>query len=317
MSSHFVVLATLALAILFSPETLVLGLILSSDKKVPRQAAYAFAVGAVLGITFATSIGLWIAHASGAVSASHADHTSWPGFIVRIVIAGALLVIGLYRAVNALRHKPIPDVTKADHHPGRLRTSLSRQFPKLMHSLDPKTDLPVRQTYYWPQDNGAPATAGPAMLMASYHDGSNISFWDGLRPQRRQAWSAGLEATLPDEPFVGHCDPQSNGEWCTYQAPQRMVDEVARQLAAVHDLAYTPPVQNAAFRDWGDDPYGGGWNSWNIGVKSWEIKERIVQPFENRALYICGEAYSDAQGWVEGALQTADMMLDKLGLAML
>ena len=145
MSSHFVVLATLALAILFSPETLVLGLVLSSDKKVPREAAYAFAIGAVLGISFATSIGLWIAHASGVVSAPHADHTSWPGFVVRIVIAGALLVIGLYRAMNAIRHKPIPDVTKADHHPGRLRTSLSQHFPKLMHSLDPKTDLPVRQ----------------------------------------------------------------------------------------------------------------------------------------------------------------------------
>ena len=54
------------------------------------------------------------------------------------MIAGALLVIGLYRAVNAIRHKPIPDVTKADHHPGRLRTSLSQRFPKLMHSLDPR-----------------------------------------------------------------------------------------------------------------------------------------------------------------------------------
>lgn len=34
----------------------------------------------------------------------------------------------------------------------------------------------------------------------------------------------------------------------------------------------------------------------------------------DRPLYICGEAYSDAQGWVEGALQTADMVLDQLGL---
>ena len=91
----------------------------------------------------------------------HADHTSWPGFVVRIVIAGALLVIGLYRAMNAIRHKPIPDVTKADHHPGRLRTSLSQHFPKLMHSLDPKTDLPVRQRITarrWPASPSAACT---------------------------------------------------------------------------------------------------------------------------------------------------------------
>ncbi|MEO6935158.1 MAG: hypothetical protein ABI171_07420 [Collimonas sp.] len=44
------------------------------------------------------------------------------------------------------------------------------------------------------------------------------------------------------------------------------------------------------------------------------MKQRIIQPLGQQPLYICGEAYSDAQGWVEGALQTADMMLAKFGL---
>lgn len=176
------------------------------------------------------------------------------------------------------------------------------------------TDLPVRQTYYWPRDDGNPATSGPAMLMASYDDGTNIGFWDGLRPRRSRAWSAGDEVAPIEDPFLGEAEAHSNAEWFRYRAPRSMVAEVARQLGGVHGLAYTPAVRNAAFRDWGDDPYGGGWNSWNIGVKSWEVKERIVQPLEDRPLYICGEAYSDAQGWVEGALQTADLMLAKLGI---
>jgi monoamine oxidase len=177
------------------------------------------------------------------------------------------------------------------------------------------TDLPVRQTYYWPKDDGGPATGGPAMLMASYDDGTNIGFWDGLRPRRREAWKAGLEVAQPDDPFLGEDrDKKPRLVWWQYKAPRRMVAEVARQLAVVHGLTYTPAVRNAAFRDWGDDPFGGGWNSWNIGVKSWEVKRRIIQPFDKRSLYICGEAYSDAQGWVEGALQTADMMLEKVGV---
>jgi monoamine oxidase len=177
------------------------------------------------------------------------------------------------------------------------------------------TDLPVRQTYYWPNDDGSPATGGPAMLMASYDDGTNIGFWDGLRPRRREAWKAGLEVAAPDDPFMGEeGGKKSKLVWWQYKAPRRMVAEVARQLAVVHGLTYTPAVCNAAFRDWGDDPFGGGWNSWNIGVKSWEVKRQIVQPFDNRPLYICGEAYSDAQGWVEGALQTADMMLERMGI---
>ncbi|HEV2762830.1 MAG TPA: FAD-dependent oxidoreductase [Pyrinomonadaceae bacterium] len=177
------------------------------------------------------------------------------------------------------------------------------------------TDLPVRQTYYWPTDEGKPATGGPSMLMASYDDGTNIGFWDGLRPRRRQAWREGREVSQPDEPFVDEdCQNRPDLEWCKYQAPQKMVDEVARQLGIIHGLSYTPDVRNAAFRDWGDDPFGGGWNSWNIGVESWNVKRQIVQPDGSRPLYVCGEAYSDAQGWVEGALQTADMVLEKFGL---
>jgi monoamine oxidase len=176
------------------------------------------------------------------------------------------------------------------------------------------TDLPVRQTYYWPTQEGKPAASGPAMLMASYDDGTDIGFWDGLRPRRRVAWKAGLEAPRLAEPFVGTAQEPVESDWHKYPAPERMTAEVARQLQTVHGLSFTPVVQNAAFRDWGDDPFGGGWNSWNIGVQSQVVKERIVKPLEDRPLYICGEAYSDAQGWVEGALQTADLMLAKLGL---
>jgi monoamine oxidase len=177
------------------------------------------------------------------------------------------------------------------------------------------TDLPVRQTYYWPKDDGSPATDGPSMLMASYDDGTNIGFWDGLRPRRHLAWQAGLEVAQLDEPFIGEVlDANDDSEWNQYRASIPMVAEVARQLATIHGLSYTPRVMSAAFRDWGDDPFGGGWNSWNIGVKSWEVKRQIIQPIDNYPLYICGEAYSDAQGWVEGALQTADMMLEKFEL---
>jgi monoamine oxidase len=179
------------------------------------------------------------------------------------------------------------------------------------------TDLPVRQTYYWPQDDGKPALSGRAMLMASYDDGSNISFWDGLRPKRGQGWRPGLESVAEPEVFEGEADREkTDPEWLKYHAPYRMVREVERQLQQIHGLGFVPRVVDAAFQDWGDDPYGGGWNNWNIGVESWVVKEKIVQPLGDKVpFHICGEAYSDAQGWVEGALQTADLMLAKFGLS--
>lgn len=175
------------------------------------------------------------------------------------------------------------------------------------------TDLPVRQTYYWPKSDGSPATSGESMLLASYDDGNNIGFWDGLRPQRSQTWKLGLQHPKIDNPFIGVAR-NKNPEWDKYEAPEPMVEEVARQLQLMHGLSHTPEVKTAAFRDWGEDPFGGGWNSWNIGVKSWEVRDKITNPIDNLPLYICGEAYSDAQGWVEGALQTADIMLSKIRL---
>lgn len=181
------------------------------------------------------------------------------------------------------------------------------------------TDLPVRQTYYWPTNEGKPAVSGASMLMASYDDGTNIGFWDSFRAQRHKAWQQGLEVPKLEAPFLGDYasrekDLSSDEDlrWYRYKATPAMVQEVSRQLGVIHGMSYTPEVVNAAFRDWGDDPFGGGWNSWNIGVESWKVKEQIVQPLAETPLYICGEAYSDAQGWVEGALQTADMMLKKL-----
>lgn len=56
---------------------------------------------------------------------------------------------------------------------------------------------------------------------------------------------------------------------------------------------------------------------WSSGAGYWkpkysrtEIMPQIINPREN--MYICGENYSSHQAWVEGALETADMVLQKI-----
>jgi hypothetical protein len=46
-------------------------------------------------------------------------------------------------------------------------------------------------------------------------------------------------------------------------------------------------------------------------VKSYEFAKRIIQPKPPHPVYICGESYSHGQGWVEGALDTTEEMLQK------
>lgn len=145
MSSHLAAVATLALAIFLSPETLVLGLIIAGDRRNPRLAAFGFALGGIAGITFATGLGLAIAHASEK-EPTGVDHGSWPGFVVRVVIAAVLLAIGLSRAVNAARHKPIPDIAESEHQPGRLSIALTKRFPDAMRLVQPGLELSPRQS---------------------------------------------------------------------------------------------------------------------------------------------------------------------------
>ncbi|WP_210191631.1 FAD-dependent oxidoreductase [Rhodomicrobium vannielii] len=79
-----------------------------------------------------------------------------------------------------------------------------------------------------------------------------------------------------------------------------------RQIKVVHglDAAIAAPL-SVAFMNWRDDPHGGGWHTWNRGVKSWEVMQAIAAPLPETALHIVGEAWSSNQGWVEGALETA------------
>jgi glycine/D-amino acid oxidase-like deaminating enzyme len=52
---------------------------------------------------------------------------------------------------------------------------------------------------------------------------------------------------------------------------------------------------------------------WGVGVNSREVSRKMVQPFARVPFYTCGENFSErGQQWIEGALDTADMVLRKL-----
>ncbi|MCB0932852.1 MAG: GAP family protein [Mycobacterium sp.] len=142
MSSHFAVLVSLALAIFLSPENLVVGLIVASDKKVPKQAAFAYAAGAIVGIAFATSVGLLVTTLTGA-DGTPAKHDTWAGFAVRALIATALLTVAVTRAVNAFRKRPIPDPTEPDQKQSKFKAELTKHFPSAMRQFDPTFDHPT------------------------------------------------------------------------------------------------------------------------------------------------------------------------------
>jgi monoamine oxidase len=163
------------------------------------------------------------------------------------------------------------------------------------------SDLPIRQTYYWGvegrQDGGDPANTN-AVVLASYDDELNTQFWAGYRDRH-------VEGVYPNA--IDSSDPR----WRDHQAPAGMVEEAHRQLMELHDVKYAPKPYAAAYRDWAEDPFGGAVHLWKIHEKSWEVIPQMIQPDPALDLYICGEAYSQHQTWVEGALETAELVLQK------
>lgn len=163
------------------------------------------------------------------------------------------------------------------------------------HSI---TDLPLRQCYYFGTD---PANEH-SLLLGSYNDMRTWSFWAVLaaNPERftpritRFAPAAALAALS------------------SVQASKVMIAEAMVELRELHGPQNPIPEPYVSwYRDWTEDPYGGGYHAWNAIYSVKDVMPYMRQPDPNEAIHVCGEAYSDQQGWVEGAFCVAEKMLQE------
>ncbi len=170
------------------------------------------------------------------------------------------------------------------------------------------TDLPVRQIYYFgteaEQEGGKPWFN--SLLMASYNDMGTVPFWKGLE---EGAPYAGFRPSCGGDAQVNALAPGD------MPATDQMVRVAHKQVEEVHGLPEIPLPYAAVYHSWNEDPYGGGWHEWKAGFRLDEIMCRMRKPAPEHDIYIVGEAYSYGQGWVEGALDTAESTLqDFFGL---
>jgi len=143
------------------------------------------------------------------------------------------------------------------------------------------TDLPLQTCYYFTGEKD-----GKSLLMATANENPVTEFWSGYLP--------------------GSCFTPVDWPLC---APTQMVTEAQRQLKEMHDYDIPEPLE-AIYRNWTQEPYGGGWHLWKPHLRSWEVIPRIRQPVPESHVFLCGEAYSAQQGWVEGAINNAEVMLE-------
>jgi monoamine oxidase len=196
------------------------------------------------------------------------------------------------------------------------------------------TDLPLRQIYYFspkwmkgatrftrPAADASTPTGEWSLVMASYSDEHYVSFWkpdEGSAADRPDAYLGGPYFRPPTGTRKGYDDLLSRTP-PHLVARQRTVQKVLRMMEEIHGRSIPAPILGV-FRDWGDEPFGGGWHTWEVGTRPWTLYPRLAEipagqvrrptmETTSPSPQVCGEAYSNEQGWIEGALKTTERML--------
>jgi hypothetical protein len=103
----------------------------------------------------------------------------------------------------------------------------------------------------------------------------------------------------------------------------RILKDLHASMKNGEQVSVEDPVVGAYtfWDDFGDDPIPeAGWHTWEPGANSDKTMDYMARPFETGGtgsrIYVCGEAFSNEQGWIEGALKSVERVIHKLGVAL-
>jgi monoamine oxidase len=122
-----------------------------------------------------------------------------------------------------------------------------------------------------------------------------------------------IRQIIPIDPNTGlimisYMDGKLTEYWNSYHSlgEKYLIKALHKEIKDIYNI--TPPdPEFISVHFW-----KGGFHTWNIGEDSTRVEKEILKPFKNKEIYICGEAYSLKQGWIEGALETCYNILQIL-----
>ena len=97
------VCASLGFGIFLSPELLVIGLILASDRSHPRANTLGYFLGSALGIILLLLLGYFLTHQTAAPS-----HPTGAAWWLRVILGAGLIGLGIHTGWKQLHPKPKP-----------------------------------------------------------------------------------------------------------------------------------------------------------------------------------------------------------------
>lgn len=180
--------------------------------------------------------------------------------------------------------------------------------------------MPTRELHYWRRNKGEKDDGYGMVLL--YTDTPATEYWKHyiINPKNHDCAEIDKNSDLITEfsNFIARdvkraleTDKHANIVRLNNNAKKIFSDRTLQETAKyIQDSIVTYGI-----RDWACEPYGAGNHGWQPGVQSWIVQEAFkafTLGSGHKNVHICGEAYSDYQGFIEGALNSAHLVLDEL-----
>jgi monoamine oxidase len=228
------------------------------------------------------------------------------------------LAVGEYdRVILALPKRPLLDVVLAS--PG-----VFNDEPAMNELLDSAFGFPMVKTFFvvkhrwWEEENRANqyATRVPTR---------ELHYWLGGTEKSKQGLIM-LYTDAPASSFWSNYVPPGpqvdvNAETLRHLKPalaDRLRKKLVRYINENRDAkCSTDDIVWYGIRDWARAPYGGANHAWRPERKYWVVMRRLADIGDNgtargQSLHVCGEAYSDYHGFIEGALRSSIYVLHRI-----
>lgn len=106
---------------------------------------------------------------------------------------------------------------------------------------------------------------------------------------------------------ISYTDGETASNWNRIRTKNELVTTLLHELKLLFpDIDETIPEPSFIKKCF----WQHGCHVWNVGYPMNNIYSQILHPVQNENIYICGEAYSLQQGWIEGALLSVHDMFD-------
>jgi len=171
------------------------------------------------------------------------------------------------------------------------------------------TDLPINSIYPFYSVNDLEVdqvsttvkikSANDPAALTLYCDFNNTNFWKGLQ-------NVGPKFTSPLQEKYNNKKSQT-----IFPASQAVVSEARKQMELLFEVTNVPEPVFTSYRLWnGEDDFEHAYHQWNLNVDDKETIAYLSNPLPG--FYMCNEAISDMQGWVNGSLRSSNLALYKI-----